>query len=136
VDQLVALHEGQASSSCAPSDFIAYHGLRNTVLMHFKCMPTSVLLRHGGLLLLAHLLTVVRQTLSGRLSVMWRVYRDSLKQLPGFARKRKQLQNHLRIAPSQLDNVIATGFYRMGYTRQVIGELIKNIFRMRKSWVA
>lgn len=133
VDQLVALHEGQASSSYAPSDFIAYHGLRNAIWMHVKSIPASILLRYLGWLLLAHMLTIFRQTLSGRLGVMWRVYRDALKQLSGFTQERKKLQKNFRIRSSQLKGVVATSFYRTGYARLVMGTLIRSLFHMRKS---
>ncbi|MBK9441196.1 MAG: glycosyltransferase family 2 protein [Comamonadaceae bacterium] len=130
VDQLLALHEGQASAKITDNNFIAYHGLRNTMWMQYKCIPTSILLRHSGWLLLAHLLTIVRQALSGRFCVVCRAYRDALKQLPVLVQERNKLQSRLRTEPSMLSKVMATSFYRLGYTCQVASELI-NRFHMR-----
>jgi GT2 family glycosyltransferase len=122
VDQLIALHEGQASSRASPGRFIAYHGLRNAIWMHWKLVPTVLLLRHSGWLLLAHLLTIARQTLSGRPGVMWAVYRDALRQLPAILGERAKFKAVRQIGPDVLSKSIGTGFYRQGYVRVVLAE--------------
>ncbi len=119
-DQMLALHEGQASSNTAPSNFIAYHGLRNAIWMHFKCLPNRLLLRHVHWLLLAHGLTIVRQTLSGRAGVMFSVYRDALAAIKPIRREHKNLQRLSRISPERWQSLISRNFYRAGYTRQVL----------------
>jgi GT2 family glycosyltransferase len=120
VDELVALHEGQASSSTQSDDFIAYHGLRNAIWMHCKFMPTRVLIKHVGWLFLAHTMTIVRQTLSGRAAVMYRVYRDAFRQWPSMLKERTNFKKLVRVAPSELYNVIAPRFYRKGYAALVL----------------
>lgn len=119
-DQLVALHEGQASSSKVASHFIAYHGLRNAIWMHFKCLPDKLLLCHVHWLVLAHLLTIVRQTLSGRAGVIIRVYRDALASRTFIRQERRNLQHVSRISPGCWQSIISRHFYRAGYTRQVL----------------
>ncbi len=119
-DELVALHEGQASSNSAPSHFIAYHGLRNAIWMHFKCVPNRLLLRHAHWLLLAHGLTIMRQTLSGRAGVMFIVYRDALAAIKPIRQEHKSLQRLSRISPERWQSLISRNFYRAGYTRQVL----------------
>ena len=123
VDTLGALHEGQASARHAASDFIAYHGLRNTIWMHAKLVPGLVLLRHLPWLVLAHMLTLGRQTLAGRFSTMCRVYRDALHGLTTFLRERRRIHAARRISAAQLRARLAPGFYRRGYLRQVLREL-------------
>jgi GT2 family glycosyltransferase len=125
VDQLVALHEGQASSRNKPSRFIAYHGLRNAIWMHWKLVPTSLLIKNAPWLLLAHLLTIVRQTLSGRPSVLFALYRDAFKQLPALLKERAQLKLVARVAPAVLAKVISSRFYRQGYLRVVLSEWVR-----------
>lgn len=120
VDQLVALHEGQASSRARHNSFIAYQGLRNAMWMQWKLIPTSLLIKNSPWLLLAHLLTVARQTLSGRLGVVFAVYRDAFKQLPAILRERARIQDVARVGPAALARSISTRFYRKGYAGFVI----------------
>lgn len=131
-DQMLALHEGQASSSIAPSNFIAYHGLRNAIWMHYKCMPTKTLLRHIHWLLLAHGLTIVRQTLSGRAAVMYAVYRDAFRQLKTLRAERHLLQSATRVDVQHWQTVIAPGFYRAGYAGQVLAGWCQYFSGLRK----
>ena len=123
VDELVALHEGQASSGTGYNAFIAYHGLRNTLWMHVKLVPLSWFVRYGPLLALAHLLSVARHTLAGHPGLMFRVYRDGLRYLPVFWRERRELKPVWRAAPAQLRGRITGRFYREGYWRLVVGQL-------------
>lgn len=131
-DQLVALHEGQASSNTAPSNFIAYHGLRNAIWMHYKCLPSRLLLRHAHWLLLAHLLTIVRQSLSGRAGVMFTVYRDAFGQLRSLRQERQRLQRVSRIDNEVWQTLVSRHFYRVGYARQVLHGWAKAISAMMK----
>ena len=122
VDQLVALHEGQASSRGQHNSFIAYHGLRNAIWMHWKLIPASILIRNAPWLLLAHLLTVARQTLSGRPRVLWAVYRDAFSQLPAMLKERAQFKLVARVAPAVLAQSVSRRFYRAGYAGVVLTE--------------
>jgi GT2 family glycosyltransferase len=122
VDQLVALHEGQASSRFRNDSFIAYHGLRNAMWMHWKLVPTSVLVRNSLWLLLAHLLTIGRQVLSGRTRVLFALYRDAFKQLPALLKERVQLKLAARVDSKTLADFISKRFYRAGYAEVVIAE--------------
>lgn len=120
LDQLLALHEGQASSGGGYNPFVAYHGLRNTLWMHIKLMPSELWWRYGVFLLLAHILMIGRHILSGRFSLMLRVYRDALRSAPEFWAERKQLQERLPAHGQALDDRITKRFYRMGYLRHVL----------------
>ena len=118
----MALHEGQVSSRIKPSTFIAYHGLRNAMWMHWKLIPTSLLIRNSPWLLLAHLLTIARQTLSGRPGVVLALYRDAFKQLPVMLKERARFQLAARVTPSVLGKAISKRFYRQGYAVVVLSE--------------
>lgn len=115
VDELIALHEGQASSSAQPSHFIAYHGLRNAIWMQWKLIPTSVFWRYAPYCLLAHGLTLVRQLLSGRAALLWAVYRDAFQQLGPLRTERQRLTQVRRIEASALRQAMSPRFYRQGY---------------------
>jgi GT2 family glycosyltransferase len=123
LDKLLAWHEGQASSGGGYNPFIAYHGLRNTLWMHLKLIPSRLLWRNFIPLLLAHILMVGRHTMAGRFSLMWRVYRDALRRAPEFLRERKQLVRQLQgsnVATDALSHRITRRFYRSGYLRLVL----------------
>lgn len=122
LDQLLALHEGQASSGGGYNPFIAYHGLRNTLWMHAKLIPAGMLWRYGLLLLFAHALMLGRHILSGRFSLMLKVYRDALRRFPEFMAERKQFNNHVLVRRHALDGFITRRFYRKGYLQRVLQE--------------
>jgi len=132
VDELSALHKGQASSSGQYSTFVAYHGLRNAMWMHWKLMPASLLWRFAPWLLLAHVLTIVRQILSGRVSLLWRVYRDAFRMLPAMLEERARLQLVFRADGLALRKVVSRRFYRQGYAAVVADEWKRNWLRRRK----
>lgn len=119
-DEVLALHEGQASSG-ADSEFIAYHGLRNLVWMHAKLVPGRLLAKYGLLLLAAHAMTIVRQGLVGRFGLMARVYRDAFARLPEFREERARFARQATIDAAALDARIAPRFYRKGYFGEVLG---------------
>jgi GT2 family glycosyltransferase len=122
VDQLVALHEGQASAKTANENFIAYHGLRNAVWMHWKCVPAPILLKHAPFLLLAHLLTFSRQTFSGRIRVMLRIYGDVFRWTSALRTERAELKAASRVSSESLAANISSRFYRKRYIFVVLSE--------------
>lgn len=133
VDQLVALHEGQASSRSKSNNFIAYHGLRNAIWMHWKLIPASLLIRNSLWLLLAHLLTIARQTLSGRPGVVLVLYRDAFRQLPAMLKERARFQVAARVDPSVLEKAVSKRFYRAGYAGVVLAEWRERLRNIGKS---
>ena len=133
VDQLVALHEGQASSRVKHDKFIAYHGLRNLIWMQWKFFPTSQLIKNSPLWVLAHLLNALRYALSGRASVLFAVYRDAFQQLPVMLRERTRFQAIIRADSSVLEKALSKRFYRKGYAGAVFTELRCRFHRLLKS---
>ena len=90
--------------------------------MQWKLIPTSILLRNAPWLLLSHLLTIVRQTLSGRPGILIAVYRDAFKQLPTMVKERAQFKLATRVTPAVLAQVVSRRFYRAGYAGVVLAE--------------
>lgn len=119
LDELLALHEGQASTGSKVNSFIAYHGLRNSIWMHVKLLPPGLFLRYGPLLLLAHALTIGRHTLLGRWGLLWRIYRDALARVPEFWRERQAFRAKGRPVGARLPPYINPSFYRARYLSQV-----------------
>lgn len=122
VDALVALHEGQASSGGRHNQFIAYHGLRNAMWMQWKLLPSKLMLRHAPQLLLAHLLTIIRQTISGRFSLLWVIYRDAWRQRALFRTEHHRLAHLQRFDSVALRKRVSPRFYRQGYASAVLTE--------------
>jgi GT2 family glycosyltransferase len=123
-DEVVAWHEGQASSGGVSSPFIAYHGLRNIIWMHWKLIPTRLLLKYGPLLVTAHLMSCVRMVAMGRFGLMWSIYRDAWLQFPEFWRERKRWRALRRVPVKVLADLIAPRFYRRGYLIESIRRLL------------
>lgn len=120
IDDVLALHEGQASSAGAGSEFIAYHGLRNSLWMVAKNIPSWLLLKYGLFFLTASLMSIARYLLSGRPRVPLRVYRDALRYLPLILRDRRLVQAQRRISTRELDRRLCPRFYRQGYFREIL----------------
>lgn len=123
VDELLALHEGQASSGVEGTHFIAYQGLRNSVWMLAKSVPWTLLIKYGPLLLLAHGLTIARHMLGGNARLVLAVYRDALWALPDVVRERRRLLPRARAGAPALEVRIASRFYRAGYVKLVLEQL-------------
>jgi GT2 family glycosyltransferase len=124
VDEVVALHEGQASSGGGFNRFIAYHGIRNSIWMQMKLMPAGVLARYAVLLLLAHLLSIVRHTLAGHGGLLVDVYRDAWAGRIGVLADRRLFTSRAKLAPAQLLSRLAPRFYRAGYLRLALAQLL------------
>ncbi|WP_326541326.1 glycosyltransferase [Pseudorhodoferax sp.] len=126
VDEVVALHEGQASSGGGFNRFIAYHGIRNSIWMQLKLMPSAMLARHGALLLLAHLVNMGRYVLAGHGRLLLDVYRDAWNQRQAFLQERPRwVRSGLPGVPT-LSARLAPGFYRAGYWRLAWKQLVRH----------
>ncbi|RYF07502.1 MAG: glycosyltransferase [Comamonadaceae bacterium] len=126
IDRLVALHEGQASSAGGGhSDFISYHGVRNSIWMQAKLIPTGQLAKHAPLLVAAHAMTCARYILLGKFALLWRIYRDAFGRLPEFWRERNRTRKAWALSGTEFGEKIVPRFYRRGYLaaafRQMLG---------------
>jgi len=131
VDEVLALHEGQASSGGGFNRFIAYHGIRNSIWMQIKLMPRAALWRYGTLLLLAHLLSIARHALAGHGRLLLDVYRDAWRQRHPFLQERKHWAQGSVQQQRRLMERFAPRFYRAGYWRLAWTQLIRHRSRPR-----
>lgn len=129
VDDVVAEHEGQASSGGGYNDFVLYHGIRNSVWMVAKCMPAACLLLCAPLVIVLHLATCLRHVVRGKAGVVWRTYRDAFRGLPGALAKRRAVQSSRRIGSRQLMRYITPRFYDHAYLRRALADLWRAIRR-------
>jgi GT2 family glycosyltransferase len=128
-DQLIALHQGQASSGAGYNAFIAYHGLRNLLWMHLKLMPATLFLAYLPWVLVGQMLAAIRHVLSGHPTVLWRVYRDVWKGRKDIHHERRALAGQSRISPTALKQSFSKHFYRVGYAKLVLAQLMQTISR-------
>lgn len=132
LDEVLAFHEGQASSGKGYNPFIAYHAIRNSVWVHAKLMPPALFVRYGALLLLSHAMMLVQHTLMGQLRMALRAYRDAWRQLPAVRAERRHLQAHARLGAAELRRRIAPRFYRRGYFSLAAASMLARL-RPRKA---
>ncbi len=126
LDEILALHEGQASSSRAGKNFIAYHGLRNSIWMQLKLIPASIAVRHMPLLVVSHAMLCFKYFLVGDAKLIFSIYRDAWKKRKIFMSERKIFNNHVKISSCELAEKISPKFYRKGYFKKKILDFVKN----------
>jgi hypothetical protein len=80
---------------------------------------------------MAHLLTMARQTLSGRPGVLLAVYRGAFKRLPAMLKERVQPRSVRRVDPAVLAQNVSSLSYGAGYATVVLTEWGH---RLRNAW--
>jgi GT2 family glycosyltransferase len=129
VNEVLALHEGQASSGKGFNSFIAHHGLRNSTWLVIKLIPARQLLRYGPLHVLAHLMTVGNHLVHGRITLIRDTYSDVLKQFSIIAADRKVIAASTRNSAKDWESLIARRFYREGYLSEALREIARRFKR-------
>ncbi|HEX7914838.1 glycosyltransferase family 2 protein [Rudaea sp.] len=122
-DGVVARHEGQVSSGGGFSDFVLYHGIRNSVWVLIKCVPWPVLLLCSPLIAALHIAIAVRHSLRGKARVVFRLYRDAFRGMPVMLRKRRMIQSRKAIRSSAFVRYMTPRFYDADYISGAIREL-------------
>lgn len=123
LDQCVALHHGQASSGGGFSDFVLYHGIRNSIWTMVKNFPLPWLIGLSPLIVALHCAIVLRHGLGGRFRLVWRLYRDACKGLPAMWRSRQVIQRTRVLSLRVFGRLLTPRFYDRAYLRQAWREL-------------
>ena len=121
--QALVYHKGSISSGGPNSDFVLYHGIRNSLFTLVKNVPTRFLLRNALWMLVLHIAILLRYTIKGRLPVVYRLYRDFLRGLPAMRRKRRPIQQQRHIPPREIELRISRLFYERGYALGALRDL-------------
>jgi GT2 family glycosyltransferase len=129
VNEVLALHEGQASSNKGFNSFIAYQGLRNSTWLVIKLIPARQLLRYGPLHVLAHLMTVGNHLVHGRITLIRDIYCSILKQFSIIAADREKIAASTKNSAKDWENLIARRFYREGYLSGTLREIARRFKR-------
>jgi GT2 family glycosyltransferase len=119
----VVQHEGSLSSGGADSDFVLYHGIRNSLWWLAKDAPGGWLLRSLPWFVLLHGGIVLRHLRRGRVRVLWRLYRDAIRGLPAMLKKRKLIRAARRVPAREFASWVEPHFYERDYVRRAWREL-------------
>jgi N-acetylglucosaminyl-diphospho-decaprenol L-rhamnosyltransferase len=119
----IAHHAISLSSGGPDNDFVLYHGIRNSLWWLIKGAPTGWLLRSLPWFITLHVAICLRHLRRGRLRVLWRLYRDAIKQVPAMRRKRAVIRKTRRISPAEFAGRIEPSFYERDYLRRAWREL-------------
>ena len=116
-------HSGSLSSGGAGSDFVLYHGIRNSLWWLTKNAPLAWLLRSLPWFLVLHTGICLRHLRRGRLRVLWRLYRDACRGLPAMRKKRALIRAARRVPASDFSRWVEPRFYERDYVRRAWSEL-------------
>ncbi len=122
-DDALVYHKGSIASGGPNSDFVLYHGIRNSLLTLIKDLPAWFLWCNLFWTLALHGAILLRYTVKGKLGVVFRLYQDFFKKIPVMLHKRNRL---LKVAPARNINmrlIINPAFYERGYVKQAWSEL-------------
>jgi GT2 family glycosyltransferase len=118
-----AQHAVSLSSGGPDNDFVLYHGIRNSLWWLVKDAPTGWLLRSLPWFVALHAGICLRHLRRGRVRVLWRLYRDALRGLPGILRKRRRIRASRRVSAREFARWVEPHFYERGYLRRAWREL-------------
>jgi GT2 family glycosyltransferase len=122
-DATAAHHAGQGSSEGQFSEFILYHGIRNSVWMVAKSMPAAIILTHLPWILALHAGIVLRHTRQGHWRTVWRLYRDAFARMGHVLRQRRVVQSTRRVALRELRTHIDPHFYETRFVKGALTDL-------------
>ena len=121
----VVYHKGSIASGGPNSDFVLYHGIRNSLFVLVKDIPTRLLLRNIGWMILLHGAIFLRYSIKGRLSIILKIYRDFIHKFPIMRQKRRHFKGQVVINPAIIKQIISSSFYEQGYTLAALVDLVK-----------
>ena len=124
-DQALVYHKGSIASGGPNSDFVLYHGIRNSLFVLIKNIPLKLLLLNSGWIILLHLAIFIRYLLKGKLLIILKIYRDFICKTLTIIQKRYYLRKRVKINSKLAKQFISTSFYERGYIITALSELIK-----------
>ncbi|MBK7542375.1 MAG: glycosyltransferase family 2 protein [Candidatus Competibacteraceae bacterium] len=122
-EDALVYHKGSISSGGPNSDFVLYHGIRNSLFVLVKDIPARFLLGNLFWMVVLHVAILLRYTVKGKLGVVARLYRDFVRGIPGMRRKRRPIQQQRQIPPREIRQRISRLFYERGYALGALRDL-------------
>ena len=116
-------HKGSVASGGPNSDFVLYHGIRNSLFVLVKNLPTRYLLRNLFWMLVLHAAILLRYAVKGKLRIVYRLYRDFLRGLSAMRRKRGSIEKQRRIPSNAIKPLISNKIYERDYVLNALWDL-------------
>lgn len=93
------------------SDFAFYYSHRNLVWIFFANMPLPYLWLYLPVHMMTNIVYLFYYTLKGRGLILWKAKRDAIRGLRSAFRKRKNIQMHRQVAPSEIVGLMEHGWF-------------------------
>lgn len=120
-------HKGSISSGGPNSDFVLYHGIRNSLCVLVKDIPLHYLLRNIFWILILHCAILLRYAVNGKIRIIFRLYRDFIHILPGMLSKRLIINKQVQIPNHVVSRLINKNFYERNYVLNALHDLVLGI---------
>ena len=124
----VVYHAGGGTSRQQASEFAYYHAVRNRWSMIVKNGPAGLLLRSFPRIFFAEMLSLAKAVTERKTILTLKAHREVLRALPGWTRRRKEVQGTRRINSRELRRLMSAGYPSLG---DRIREASANVFRAR-----
>lgn len=136
-DDALVYHKGSVASGGPNSDFVLYHGIRNSLFVLVKDIPIRLLLRNACWMILLHGAILLRYIVKGKLRIVLHLYWDFLSGVPMMWKKRPRIMRSKQITSKQISQRIGGNFYDRDYLKSALDELLtsfKSGFRKVKEY--
>jgi GT2 family glycosyltransferase len=122
----IVFHAGGGTSRRQASEFAYYHAVRNRWSMIVKNSPSALLWRYSPRIVFAEMLSLAKAVSERKTVLTLKAHRDVLLSLPGWKRRRKEIQSARRISSAELRRLISAGYPSLG---RRLREASANVFR-------
>jgi N-acetylglucosaminyl-diphospho-decaprenol L-rhamnosyltransferase len=119
----IVYHIGSLSSGGPDSDFVLYHGIRNSIWWLVKNAPIGWFLLSLPWFVALHVAIWIRHLRRGKARVLWRLYRDAMRGIPEMRRKRAIIKKSRRVPARTFASWVEPHFYQRDYVRRAWREL-------------
>jgi GT2 family glycosyltransferase len=124
----IVFHAGGGTSRRQASEFAYYHSVRNRWSMIVKNGPAPLLWRSSPRIAFAEMLSLAKAVTERKTILTLKAHRDVVRALPGWARRRKEVQRMRNISAGELRRLMSVGYPSLGHR---IREASANVFRAR-----
>ena len=118
-------HHGSLTSGGGDSDFVMYHGLRNSLCVMQRDLPWGFVLRFWPWMLAARFGLLAKYARRRRLGLLWSVYRDYRSRRERNRACRRALEKRGVLQWSRLAPVVSPHLYEPGYVREQLRALVR-----------
>ncbi len=123
-EDAVVYHKGSIASGGPNSDFVLYHGIRNSLFVLVKDVPLYFLLKNIGWIILLHSAILLRYMVKGKLKVLLNLYRDFMSDILMMRKKRQFIFKSKLPKIKEINQLVSRDFYDHQYLKSALRELI------------